>query len=230
MPAVIADVDEVLATTRAVRRRLDLERPVEREVIEECLVLAQQATLGSNNEDWRFVVVMDADQKERIAELYRDVWDKTVEEPLRTRHPDTVRRLDPSVRGSDEDQARQRRVLESVKYLVDRLERVPALVVACSVSPPPKQPLGDRASGYYGSIIPAIWSFQLALRSRGLGSVLATAAVYHADRLKEILDLPERFTPIAMVPLGYTQGLDFKRVRRRPLEEIMRYDRWGDEA
>lgn len=230
MPAVMNDVDEVLTTTRAVRRRLDLDRPVERAVIEECLELAQQATLGSNNEDWRFVVVMDQVQKDRIAELYRDVWDKTVAEPLRTRHPDTVRRLDPSVRGSDEDRARQQRVLDSVKYLVDRLEQVPVLVIACSVSPPPKQPIGDRASGYYGSIIPAIWSFQLALRSRGLGSVLATAAVYHAEGLKEVLELPEEFTPIAMVPVGYTVGTDFKRVRRRPLADIMRYDRWGEDA
>ena len=83
MGAVIHDVDEVLATTRAVRKRLDFDRPVPNEVIEECLLLAQQATLGSNNEDWRFVIVTDQTQKKRIAELYRDVWDKTVEEPLR---------------------------------------------------------------------------------------------------------------------------------------------------
>lgn len=229
MGAVIHDVDEVLATTRAVRRRLDFDRPVPREVIEECLLLAQQATLGSNNEDWRFVVVTEQAQKDRIAEIYRDVWDKTVEEPLRNRHPDTVRRLDPAVRGSEDAQRRQERVLASVKYLVDHLERVPALAIACSVSPTPKQPIGDRASGYYGSIIPAVWSFQLALRSRGLGSVLATAAVYHADQLKDVLDLPERFTPITMVPFGYTKGLDFKLVSRRPLHEIMRYERWGDD-
>jgi len=227
--AVIRDVDEVLGTTRAVRRRLDFDRPVPNEVIEECLLLAQQATLGSNNEDWRFVIVTEAAQKERIAEVYRDVWDNTVEEPLRTRHPDTVRRLDPSVRGSEYEQRRQERVLASVKYLVDRLEQVPGLAIACSVSPAPKQPVGDRASGYYGSIIPAVWSFQLALRSRGLGSVMATALVYHAERVREVLELPERFTPITMVPFGYTKGLDFQRVHRRPLSEIMRYDRWGED-
>lgn len=224
---MIDDVDEVLTTTRSVRRRMDFDRPVEPEVIEECLRIAQQATVGSNNEHWRFVVVRDLHQRERIAELYRDVWEQTVARPLRERQPATVRRLDPAERGSDEEQARQQRVLDSVKYLVDRLDRVPVLVLACSVSPPPREPLGHHASGYYGSIIPAVWSFQLALRSRGLGSVLATAAVYHAEGLKEVLELPEEFVPICLVPVAYTQGLEFKVVKRRPLEEIMRYDRWG---
>ena len=230
MAAVIHDVDQVLATTRAVRRRLDFDRPVARKVIEECLLLAQQATLGSNNEDWRFVIITEQTQKDRIAELYRDVWNETVEEPLRNRHPDTVRRLDPSVRGSQVEQRRQERVLASVKYLVDRLEQVPGLAIACSTSPAPKEPIGHRASGYYGSIIPAVWSFQLALRSRGLGSVMATALVYHTDRLREVLELPDAFTPITMVPFGYTKGLDFKRVSRRPLAEIVRYDRWGNDT
>lgn len=227
MPRVISDVDEVLTTTRSVRRRMDFDRPVEREVIEECLRIAQQATVGSNNEHWRFVVVMDPEQRERIAELYRDVWEQTVARPLREGQAATVRRLDPAQRGSAEDQARQQRVLDSVKYLVDRLDKVPVLVVACSVSPTPPHPLGHQASGYYGSIIPAVWSFQLALRSRGLGSVLATAAVYHAEGLRKVLDLPEDFTPITLVPVAYTQGLEFTPVRRRPLDEIMRYDRWG---
>lgn len=229
VPPIISDIDEVLTTTRSVRKRMDFDRPVEREVIEHCLSLAQQATVGSNNEHWRFVVVMDRVQRERIAELYRDVWEQTVARPLRERQPATVQRLDPSVRGSDAEQARQQRVLDSVKYLVDRLEQVPVLVLACSVSPRPREALGHHTSGYYGSIFPAVWSFQLALRSRGLGSVLATAAVYHADALREVLELPDEFTPICLVPVAYTRGLDFRPVRRVPVEEIMRYDRWGTE-
>jgi len=227
MPKVIADVDAVLTTTRSVRRKLDFDRPVEPEVIEECLTLAQQATMGSNQEDWRFVAVTDAAQKALIGEIYRDVWLQTVEIPLRERRPGTVARLDPGERDGDEARARQERILASVKYLVDNIERVPVLVFACSAKPVPRTVLGDAASGYYGSIIPITWSFQLALRSRGLGSVLATAIVFHAERLAEILELPEGTHPITMVPVAYTKTLDFKRAPRRPLGEILRWERWG---
>jgi nitroreductase len=227
MPKLISDIDKVLTTTRAVRRRLDFDRPVERETIEECLCLAQQATMGSNIEDWRFVAVTEAAQKERIAALYRDVWEQTVEIPLRERRADTVARLDPGVRGDDAAQARQKRVLRSVKYLVDNLERVPVLMFACSAKPVPETPLGDRASGYYGSIMPIAWSFQLALRSRGLGSVLATAIVFHAEALSKILELPKGTNPISMIPVAYTDTLDFKVAPRRPVDEILRWERWA---
>jgi nitroreductase len=229
VPKLISDIDLVLTTTRAVRRRLDLDRPVEREVIEECLRLAQQATMGSNVEDWRFVAVTEASRKEQIAELYRDVWLKTVEIPLRERRPATVARLDPGVRGDPEAAARQERVLASVKYLVDRLERVPVLVFACSAKPVPDRALGDRASGYYGSIVPVTWSFQLVLRSRGLGSVFASAIVFHADRLSRILELPEGTHPITMIPVAYTDTLDFKPAPRKPVHEILRWERWGED-
>ncbi len=227
MPKVISDIDRVLTTTRAVRRHLDFDRPVERETIEECLRLAQQATMGSNQEDWRFVAVTEPDRKLKIAELYRDVWRQTVEIPLEEGRPDTVARLDPGVRSDPSEQARQRRVLGSVKYLVDRLEKVPVLVFACSAKPLPATVLGDRASGYYGSIFPIAWSFQLALRSRGLGSVMATAIVFHADKLVEILELPTDTHPITMIPVAYTDKLDFKPAYRRPLGEILSWERWG---
>ena len=226
MPKLISDIDEVLTTTRAVRRHLDFDRPVERETIEECLRLAQQATMGSNQEDWRFVAVTEPARKLEIAELYRDVWDQTVEIPLKEGRPDTVDRLDPGVRGDPAQRARQQRVLTSVKYLVDRLERVPVLVFACSAKPLPATVLGDRASGYYGSIFPIAWSFQLALRSRGLGSVMATAIVFHAERLAEMLELPADTHPITMIPVAYSDKLDFKPAYRRPLDEILRWERW----
>mgnify|MGYP000350738989 CR=1 FL=1 len=228
MPAVISDIDVVLTTTRAVRRRLDFDRPVGREVIEECLRLAQQATMGSNQEDWRFVAVTDPARKAAIAALYREVWRETVERPLASREPATVARLDPAVRESGAARAAQARTLASVKYLVDNLERVPVLVFPCSVKPVPAHVLGDRASGYYGSIVPVTWSFQLALRSRGLGSVLATAIVYRSGPLAEILELPEGCHPFAMVPVAYTTGLDFRPAPRRPVGEILRWERWGD--
>lgn len=227
MTKLIADIDEVLSTTRAVRFRMDLDRPVERDVIEECLRLAQQSTMGSNLEDWRFVAVTDADTKSRIAEIYQDVWLKTVEEPLAQGEAATVTRLAPDVRDDDESKQRQERTLRSVKYLVDRLERVPVLVFACSAKPIPDTVLGNKASGYYGSIFPIAWSFQLACRSRGLGTVMATAIVYHADKLIKILELPEGTHPISMIPVGYSKGLDFKAAKRLPVEDILRWERWG---
>ena len=184
--------------------------------------------MGSNIEDWRFVAVTEVAQKEKIAAVYRDVWDQTVEIPLRERRPDTVTRLDPGVRGDEASQARQKRVLSSVKYLVDNIERTPVIMFACSTKPVPKAALGDRASGYYGSIMPIAWSFMLALRSRGLGSVLATAIVYHAEKLSEILKLPADTHPITMIPIAYTDTLDFKPAPRRPLNEILRWEQWTD--
>lgn len=222
----IADIDQVLTTTRSVRFRMDFNREVEDDVLVECLEIAQQATVGSNQEYWQIVLIRDLSQKMKIAELYRRVWEETVGIPLAKGDAATVSRLSPSARSGADAQRRQSRILEGVKYLVDRLEQVPVLMMACSSAPPPRSPLGGAASGYYGSIFPFVWSFQLALRSRGLGSVMATAIVHKAREIKEILDLPEDCVPITMVPIGYTKGLDFKPGARRPIKDIYRWDRW----
>jgi nitroreductase len=226
---VIDDVDEVLTTTRAVRRRLDLDRPVPREVVEECLTLAQQAPMGSNLEHWRFLCVDDAEQKERLAAIYRRIWLDTVEAPLAAGEEATTTRLAPSTRTDDVAVARQERVLGSVKHLVDRLERVPVLVVACSVKPVPPGALGGATSGYYGSIFPAVWSFQLALRSRGLGSVLATALAHRADEVADVLGLPDDCVPLTLVPVAYTVGLDFRPAARGPIADVVHWNSWRTE-
>jgi nitroreductase len=226
---VVTDVDEVLTTTRAVRRRLDLDRPVPRAVVEGCLALAQQAPMGSNLEHWRFVCVDDAEQKERIAAIYRQVWVDTVEAPLAAGEEATTTRLAPSTRADGTAVRRQERVLDSVKYLVDRLERVPVLVVACSVKPVPPTPLGGATSGYYGSIFPAVWSFQLALRSRGLGSVLATALAHRAAEVGAVLSLPDDCVPLTLVPVGYTVGTDFRPAARGPIDDVVHWNSWSTE-
>lgn len=223
---VIADVDEVLTTTRAVRRRLDLDRPVPRAVVEECLELALQAPMGSNLEHWRFVAVDDPTVKLQIAELYRDIWTETVETPLATGEAATVTRLSPATRTDLEAADRQVRVLASVKHLVDRLERVPVLVVVCSVKPIPDEVVGGQASGYYGSIFPAVWSFQLALRSRGLGSVLATALAHRAAEVAAVLGLPEGCQVLTLVPVAYTRGLAFGRGARGQVADVLAWNGW----
>lgn len=220
VPAVITDIDEVLTTTRAVRRRMDFTRPVDRAVVEHCLRLAQQAPMGSNLEDWRVVAVDDPALKRRIGALYTEVWHQTVEGPLAGGEAATTTRLSPSVRPDPASQARQTRVLTAVKYLVDHLEEVPVLVVLCSTKPVPQRPVGGTASGYYGSIFPFAWSFQLALRSRGLGSVMATALAHKAKQVQEVLGLPEDWRPITLLPVAYTKGLDFRPAARADLADV----------
>ncbi|WP_232676199.1 nitroreductase family protein [Nocardioides sp. R-C-SC26] len=226
---VITDIDQVLTTTRAVRRRLDLDRPVPREVVEECLALAQQAPMGSNLEHWRFVAVDDDVLKERVAALYRDIWHETVVAPLASGEEATTTRLAPSTRPDDATRHRQERVLGSVEHLVHRLERVPVLVVACSVKPLPSEIVGGTASGYYGSIFPAVWSFQLALRSRGLGSVLATALAHRAEEVRDVLGLPAAWRPITLVPVAYTRGLTFAPAARGPLHDVVSWNGSGEQ-
>lgn len=225
---LISDIDEVLTTTRAVRKRLDFSRVVEREIIEECLLMAQQASVGSNKEDWKFIVVTEIELKKQIADLYRQVWDETVVGPLAMREADTIARLSPSVRNSADARMRQTKILEGVEYLVSNLSLVPAILFACSSAPAPRKGIGGSASGYYGSIFPFVWSFQLALRSRGLGSVLATAIAHKGQEVAEILDLPEGCHVLTMVPFGYSKGLDFFRAKRVPLKSVFRWEKWTE--
>ena len=217
---VITDIDQVLTTTRAVRNRMDFDRPVDRAVVEQCLRLAQQAPMGSNLEDWRIVAVDDPALKKKVSELYTEVWFQTVEEPLKSGEAATTARLSPSVRPDPVTQDRQARILTAVKYLVDNLERVPVLVVLCSTKPVPARPTGGTASGYYGSIFPFAWSFQLALRSRGLGSVMATALAHKASRVRDALGLPADWLPITLLPVAYTRGLDFRPAARADLSDV----------
>lgn len=225
--AVIPDVDEVLETTRTVRHRLDLDRPVDRAVIVRCVEIAQQATMGSNQEEWRVIAVTDPARKLEIARIYREIYEEMVAAPFRDADADVLERLDPTRRGDEDEQRRQQRTMSGVKYLADNLERVPVITFFATTTPPPPAPTGKLASGFYGSIIPLAWSFQLALRSRGLGSVMATAAVHRADDYGRLLELPKDFTLVTMIPAAYTRGTDFRRARRKPVEEILRFERWG---
>lgn len=205
----IASVDEVLSTTRAVRRRLDLTRPVEREVILECLQLAMQAPTASNGQDWRWLVVTDADKRAAIAEVYRRVGAEYLEKAAGTT-------ADPQTR----------RVYESAYALTAILADVPVHVIPCIERRLDGLPLVAAASAW-ASIIPAGWSFMLALRSRGLGSVWTTLHLAKEREVGELLGIPDTVTQVALFPVAYTIGTDFKPASRPPAESITSWDGWG---
>jgi nitroreductase len=224
---LIADVDEVLTTTRTVRFRLDFDRAVTRDLIEECLSIAQQSTMGSNVEEWRVVAVTQDELKLKIAELYRDTYEQLVARPLRENDQVVQERLAPALRGSAGDQKRQQKIMDGVKYLAENLENVPVIMVFATTTPAPPEPVGKLASGFYGTIFPMIWSFQLALRSRGLGSVMATGAMHHANEISKLLNFPDNFIPITIIPVAHTKGLNFNAAHRLPVKDILRFNTWG---
>jgi nitroreductase len=203
-------VDTLLTTTRAVRKRLDLGRPVEPEVIEECLRLAIQAPTGGNSQGWRWIVVTDDAKRARIADLYRETWAPYIA---------------ASRAAATRTSAQQERVVDSSQYLADHLHEVPVLVIPCIYGHIEGASLTDLA-GLFGSIIPAIWSFQLALRSRGLGSVFTTLHLPHASDVAELLEIPERVMQTALIPVAYTLGDEFAPAERRPIDEITYWNGW----
>jgi nitroreductase len=201
-------VDWVLTTTRAVRKRLDLEREVPREVILECLRLAVQAPTGSNSQGWRWIVVTDADKRAQLADCYRAIG-----------APYLSAAKDQSSGDPQTD-----RVYQSAYYLLEHLHEVPVHVVPCVYGRPDATALG--AGSLYGSIVPAIWSFQLALRSRGLGSCYTTLHLGMEQQANELLGLPDGVTQAALIPVAWTKGTDFQPVPRRPIEEITYWNSW----
>ena len=213
-PVLPLSADEVLTTTRSVRKRLDLDRPVERSVIEECLRIAQQAPSASNRQHWHFVVVTDAAKRKALGDLYL----KARLEGQATRAARTFQ--------TEEQASIYPRVSESADYLGDRMGEVPALVVPCIEGRIEKQSISGQAA-LWGTILPAAWSFMLAARARGLGTVWTTIHLAHEREAAEILGIPyEEVTQAALIPLAYTVGTDFKLARRDPLESMVHWDGW----
>lgn len=206
----LATVDRLLTTSRAVRKRLDLDRPVPLEIVVECLRLAIQAPTGTNLQTWRWLIVTDPEVRRGLADLYRNA----------QRDPATAVQLRPADPAADPDPVQQQRVAESADYLRKHIHRVPVLVVPCV------EAIGG-AAGWAPSIYPAVWSFMLALRSRGLGSVITTSHLYRRAEADELLGVPEGFVQACLVPVAYTIGTEFKPATRRPVEDVTFLDRWG---
>src|SRR5690348_17032792 len=212
--------EEMLATTRSVRKRLDFSRSVEPDVIRECLNLALQAPTGGNSQGWQFVVVTDPQQRMALADVYRKGWALYLERRMAER---------ASLSGpkpTAEDMTTLGKVLRSAIYLAEHMHEVPVLVVPC-IQGRPEGLLAVEQAGFWGSILPAAWSFMLAARSRGLGSSWTTVHLYYEQEASEVLSIPyEKVTQAALIPVAYTLGTDFKPASRMPLDSIVHWDKW----
>lgn len=208
--------DELLSTTRAVRKRLDLDRPVPRRLIEECVDLATQAPTGRNRQRWHFIVVTDPERRRLVADLFRRALMTGGGAPPTERD---LRRMYAHP-GSME------RISDGFRHLYDNIHRVPAFVV------PAVEGRTDRASVLdqsmtWGSILPATWSFMLAARARGLGTVWTTAQGPLERELAGVLGVPyEEVMLAAFIPLAFTIGTEFRPARRVPREQVLHWDRW----
>ena len=218
-PILPLSPDELLATTRAVRKRLDFTRPVSDDVIRECVALAMQSPSGSNAMTMQFVVVRDAAKKAAIGEVYKacfgmyKTWDGVY-----------IGSID---KGSDEMNAQQARSAASADYLGERMGEAPALVIACST--------GGRVDGQpaiisanrFGNVLPAMWSFMLAARARGLGTCWTTLHLVMEQQIADILGIPfDQVTQAVLSPLAYTVGTDFKPAVRPAPDTIIHWDQW----
>ncbi|MFM7509487.1 MAG: nitroreductase family protein [Actinomycetota bacterium] len=214
---MLLDPDQLLTTTRSVRKRLDLERPVERSVIEECLTLALQAPTGSNSQGWHWMVVTDPELKAGLAELY-------------ARHFDPYIAMGDGLQLYDDDDTRtlrQAAVSSSARYLREHFAEVPAMVVPCLWGRLPETTDTFTQASFWGSLLPAVWSFMLALRSRGLGSAWTTLHLPSEREAAELLGIPyDQVTQAGLFPVAYTIGNDFKPAARLPLSDVVHWNQW----
>ncbi|MBF6212029.1 nitroreductase family protein [Nocardia puris] len=200
---------ELLRTTRAFRKRLDLTRPVARRDLLECLDIAVHAPSGTNRQPWRFVIVQDADTRQAIAEYYRKAFSAYLS--ARTPRPDQLGDL------------------ESGRYLADHLHEVPALVLVCSLGRPPADGNAHRLASFYGSIYPAVWNFLLALHDRGMGATMTTAHLVYEREIADLLSIPfDEVTQVALLPVAHLRpGSASPAPRRAPADEVTYWDRWN---
>lgn len=207
--------DELLTTTRSVRKRLDLDRPVPIGLVRECLEIALQAPTGSNQQGWHWVVVTDPVLRAGIAGYYRRSFEL---------YRDSPRYAGNAGRGDDVRQAQQTRVASSADHLAEQMHRVPVLVLAC-IEAAAELPPGNQA-GLWGSLLPAAWSYQLAARARGLGSAWTTLHLRYEQEIAALLGMPPHVRQGVLLPTAYYTGETFRPARREPLDAVLHLDRW----
>lgn len=205
----LAEMNRLLTTTKQVRKRLDLTRPVPYDVLLECIEVAGHAPMGGNLERNRWLIVDDGDLKSRIAERFAEVGRPYLA-------------ANSGVRPDD----RSQRVIASAEYLVDHLAEVPALLIALRLDRPPFDQSQGGVAAYYGSVLPGVWSFQLAARARGIGSAWTTFHLEHEAEIAELLGIPETVTQVALLAVGYYTGDDFTPAPRRPATDVTYLNGW----
>ena len=210
----LAAADKLLTSTRSVRKRLDYSRPIAPELIQECIDIAIQAPTGSNQQGWSFLVVTDPAKKKALADLYRKGFEMYAQMPREERPADDPR------------QEQMPRVVDSAVYLAQTMEQAPVFLVPCIEGRVEEAPQFAQAS-IYGSILPAVWSFMLAARARGLGSAWTTIHLMFEKEAAAILGIPDHITQAALLPVAWFKGDDFKPAKRIPSREITFWDSWG---
>ena len=205
----LATVDHLLSTTRAVRYRLDLTRPVPRDVVLDCLRLSQQAPTSHNGQNWRWIVVDDPAVRRQLGAIYAQALPAIEKAAAIPKADDQTRKVDTAA-----------------LWFAEHIGEVPVLAVACMAERLPPDPPPVISASFYGSIYQAVWSFQLALRSRGLGSTFTTVHLMFEDQVRALLGIPEDVTQVAMVPVAYTKGDNFRPADRPTVETIVHWNRW----
>jgi nitroreductase len=218
MPATLdLSPDDLLSTTRAVRKRLDLERPVDMALIRECVELAAQAPTGSNAQGWHFVVVTDPEKRRRLGEMYKEGFEAFYGD------------RDAAFAGMPQDDqdylATQHRVVDSAAYLADHMGEVPVHVIPVIEGRFENGPVMLHAS-IWGSLLPAVWNFCLAARARELGTCWTTLHMIKEQEAAELLGLPDNVMQGALIPVAHTKGTDFKPGPRRDLDRILHLEGW----
>lgn len=206
----LAQIDELLTTTKAVSKRLDLSRDVPISLVLECIEIASHAPIGGNRQATRWLVIADPAVKSAIADIYASVGRPYI--------VSGQRRVEPG--------SRHERVLESGTYLVDHLAEVPVLVLPVRMGRVDDGRLGLDAQSFFGSVIPAVWNFQLAARARGLGTRYTTFTARREPEMARLLGIPEDYTQIALLPVAFYTGTGFAKAPRLPVERITYLDRW----
>lgn len=205
----LAETDRLLTTTKQVRKRLDLTRAVPHSELLECIEIAGHAPMGGNLERNRWMIVDDADAKAEIAQRFAAVGRPYLE-------------ANTGIRTDD----RSRRVIESSMFLIEHLAEVPALVLSMRLDRPPFDQSQGQAAAYYGSVLPGVWSFQLAARARGIGSAWTTFHLEHEAEVAEVLGIPPTVTQVCLLPVAYYTGDTFTPAPRRPAHEVTYLNRW----
>ena len=214
------DADHALKTTRSVRFRLDFERPIDPDLITECLEIALQAPTASNSQQWQWVVVTEPEKIAAIADVYERSFQVLANRPPEER---------PDYGPGDSRTEQSEKVTASATYLAEQMHRCPALLLAC-INGRVEDEGAQRQAAVYGSILPGAWSFMIAARVRGIGMAWTTLHLRHEEEVADLIGIPRDVTQAALFPMAHFTGDDFKPAPRVPLDQVVHWNQWGRRA